>query len=78
LAWPSHSCTLAMSAWWSRALVAAVARSACAPIWKSRKVSEASGALPVNRDAAPGGDRAVRGDERELETAGCRHDQPVE
>jgi hypothetical protein len=27
LACPSHSCTLAMSAWWSRALVAAVARS---------------------------------------------------
>src|SRR5712692_225480 len=32
LAWPSHSCTLAMSAWWSSALVAAVARSAWAPI----------------------------------------------
>src|SRR5271167_4318256 len=29
---PSRSCTLAMSAWWSSALVAAVARNACAPI----------------------------------------------
>jgi hypothetical protein len=26
---PSHSCTLAISAWWSSALVAAVARSEC-------------------------------------------------
>src|SRR3954470_1856395 len=31
-AWPSHSWTLAMSAWWSNALVAAVARSAWAPM----------------------------------------------
>ena len=31
---PGHSCTLAMSAWWSSALVAAVARNPWAPISK--------------------------------------------
>src|SRR3954453_3766121 len=35
LAYPSHSCTFAISAWRSSAFVAAVARSACSPIWLS-------------------------------------------
>ena len=51
LAWPSHSCTLAMSAWWSSALVAAVARSAWAPISKPscRRISPHQLVDPVGR-----------------------------
>src|SRR5271165_4634470 len=48
-AWPSHSWTLAMSAWWSSALVAAVARSAWAPISKPSSAEYPRASLGIKR-----------------------------